>query len=100
MDRRVSRPFRKDGTALASRTYRSRNGNEGADLVGGFAGRPALRRYRRYDSHFADAKTGRRPARRSLRRVRITAGAGVAVVRAKRGGGPRLRSSDQTKRAG
>ncbi len=55
----------------------------------------ALRRHWRYDSHFADAQTRRRPARRSLRRLRTAASAGLAFVRAQRDGVPRLRPDDE-----
>src|SRR5580693_3669561 len=88
---RVSRSFRKNRTAFASWTHRSRHGHEGPDLVRRCARRAALRRHRRHHPHFAHAKTGRRSPRRSLRRVRSVAIARAARVFAQRHRLPRLR---------
>ena len=59
------------------------------------AGRAAVRRDWRYDSHFADAETGWRSPRRSVCVLRIAAGAGAAVLFAERDGVPGMRKDDE-----
>src|SRR5690348_10088368 len=94
-DRDLSRPGAQDGPAAAPWTDRSWHGREGLGLVGGVDGDFAGRRNWRHDSHFADAASEWRPARGSLRRVRVAAVAGAAHVRAERDGVSRLRTHDQ-----
>ena len=70
----------EDAAAAASGIDRSGHGDEGAGVERGVAGRAAVRRDWRYDSRFVDAAARRRPARRSVRVLRIAAVAGAAVV--------------------
>ena len=83
-DQRVPRARAADRPAAAPRPDRSGDGHEGSRLVGVGDGRAAGGRHRRHDSRVAHAASGRRSPRRGLRRVRAAAGAGPAIVLAKR----------------
>ncbi len=70
-------------------------GCEGIGVVLGGDGSFAARRNWRHDSYFVDAEAGRRSPRRSLRGVRIAAGAGAAEFRAERDGVSGMRTHDE-----
>ena len=74
-DRRLSHARAPDRSAAAPRPHRSRDGREGARLVGVGDGRAARRGHRRHDSRVVDAAARRRSPRRGLRGVRAAAGA-------------------------
>ena len=94
-DYRVSRFVGEDAAAAASGIDRSGHGDEGDGVVGGVAGRAAVRGHRGYDPDFADAEAGRGPARGSVCVPRIAAGAGAAVVFAERDRVPGMRTDDE-----
>ncbi len=80
--------------AAAPRPHRGRHGRQGRGLVGLRAGRAAQRGHRRHDPRVAHAPPGRRPSRGGLRRVRDSAGARPALVRADHHGLSGLRADD------
>jgi len=94
-DQRLPAAGVEDRSAAAPRAYRSRDGRQGARVVGVGDGRAAERRHRRHDPRLADAAAGGRSARRGLRRVRAAAGARPAVLLAERHGVSRLRPDDE-----
>src|SRR5579862_747091 len=94
-DRNLSRSGAEDGAAATSWIDGSRDGGEGAGVVGGVDGNFAGRRNWRHGAHFADASAGRRPARGSVCGVRIAAIAGAADVCAERDGLSWMRTDDE-----
>ncbi len=91
----LSRSFREDGAAAAPGLDGSGHGIEGVGVVVRGDGDFAARWNRRHDSDFVDAETRRRSARRSLRGVRIAAGAGAAQFCAECYGVSRMRAHDK-----
>ncbi len=94
-DRRLPRAGPAHRSAAAPRVDRSRHGPQGPGLVGLGDGRAARRRHRRHRARLVDAEAGRRPARRSLRRLRAAPGPGPARVLAQRHRLSWLRADDQ-----
>jgi len=70
-------------------------GDEGHGVERRVAWRSAIRGNWRYDPDFADAETGRGPARGSVRVPRIAAGTRAAVVFAQRDRMPRMRADHE-----